>query len=161
MGRNPKDELTARQEQFCKEYVVDFNASQAAIRAGYSKNAAGAEASRLLKNVKVAARCRELITKRAKRCEVNADYVIGKIQETIERCSQAEPVEEFDHELKEYVKTGEFKFEHSGVLKGCELLGKHLGLFQDKVHHTGSISLAEMVLESMKDDKDGKSNDND
>ena len=55
-----KDKLTEKQEQFCHEYVVDFNAKQAAIRSGYSKRTAESMGSRLLSNAKVAKRIEEL-----------------------------------------------------------------------------------------------------
>src|SRR5262249_53478937 len=48
-----KGELTPKQERFVQEYLVDLNATQAAIRAGYSKKTATEQASRLLTNVKV------------------------------------------------------------------------------------------------------------
>ena len=47
------DGLTPKQERFVQEYLVDLNASQAAVRAGYSKKASTEQASRLLTNVKV------------------------------------------------------------------------------------------------------------
>ena len=45
--------LTDKQEMFCKEYLIDLNATQAAIRAGYSKKTANEQAGRLLVNVSV------------------------------------------------------------------------------------------------------------
>jgi phage terminase small subunit len=48
-----KKELTDKQEQFCREYLLDFNATQAAIRAGYSKRTANEQGARLLANVSV------------------------------------------------------------------------------------------------------------
>jgi phage terminase small subunit len=45
--------LTARQEKFCYEYVIDLNATQAALRAGYSEKTAYSSGSRLLKNVEI------------------------------------------------------------------------------------------------------------
>ena len=65
--------LTKKQEAFCREYVVDFNGRQAAIRAGYSKKTADEQASRLLTNVKVADRVKELTNEQSKRLEITAD----------------------------------------------------------------------------------------
>lgn len=53
-------ELNAKHERFCKEYVIDRNATQAYIRCGYSSKGAGASGARLVKNAKVAARIAEL-----------------------------------------------------------------------------------------------------
>ncbi|WP_436417169.1 terminase small subunit [Petrimonas sulfuriphila] len=47
------NKLTARQEKFCYEYVIDLNATQAALRAGYSEKTAYSSGSRLLKNVEI------------------------------------------------------------------------------------------------------------
>ena len=129
--------LTAKQEQFCKEYVIDLNGTQAAIRAGYSEKTANRIASENLSKPDITTRIQELMDERSKRVEITADYVLGTIQETIERCKQAVPVMEFDHSEKKMVETGEYKFEHNGVLKGCELLGKHLKLFTERLEHTG------------------------
>lgn len=55
--------LNAKQEQFCREYVVDLNAAQAAIRAGYSEKTARTIGSKLLTNID--------ITKKSKRLALN------------------------------------------------------------------------------------------
>ena len=68
--------LNDKQEQFCKEYIIDLNATQAAIRAGYSEKTAEAQASRLLTNVKVSNRIQELKQKRSERTEIKADDVL-------------------------------------------------------------------------------------
>lgn len=72
-------ELTARQLIFSDEYLTDLNATQAAIRAGYSKKTAEQTASRLLRNVKV----QEYIEKRKKdrlqRIEITQDAVLQEI----------------------------------------------------------------------------------
>jgi len=52
--------LSAKQEQFCQEYLVDYNGTQAAIRAGYSPKTAMEQASRLLSKVKISDRLAEL-----------------------------------------------------------------------------------------------------
>ena len=129
--------LTPKQDTFCQEYLKDLNATQAAIRAGYSEATAQEQSSRLLSNVMVKERVQALMDERKKRTEITADYVLTKIQETVERCSQAVPVFEWNPDSKAMERTGEWKFEHTGVLKGCELLGKHLKLFTEKHEHTG------------------------
>lgn len=76
------------------------------------------------------------MNKRAERVEVTQDYVLRTIVDTIERCKQAEPVRGKDGE-----ETGEYKFDSSAVLKGAELLGKHLKLFTDKTELSGSVTV--------------------
>ena len=68
--------LTAKQERFCNEYLIDLNGKQAAIRAGFSAKTAMEQASRLLSNVKVSERIQELQQKRQKRTDITADKVI-------------------------------------------------------------------------------------
>jgi len=128
-----KPKLTPKQEMFCKEYIIDLNATQAAIRAGYSEKTANEQGARLLANVSISEKIRELINQRSARVEITADYVLQTIKDTIERCAQAEPV--FD---KQGNQTGEYKFDSAAVLKGAELLGKHLKIFTDKTDTTVS-----------------------
>lgn len=146
-------DLTPKQKRFVEEYLVDANATQAATRAGYSAKTANEQGSRLLANVGVSKAIQLRMDKRSKRVEITADYVLTTIVETIERCKQATPVEEFDHSFKEMVKTGEWKFEHGAVLKGCELLGRHLKLFTDKIEHSGKFTLEDLVADDPKDKK--------
>lgn len=129
-------ELSPRVLLFVKEYLIDLNGLQAAIRAGYSEKTAGQQASRLLTNVKVQALIEAGMAERSKRTEITADYVLTTIVETIERCKQEiEPVYAGRGEDRHF--TGEFIFDSGAVLKGCELLGKHLKLFTDKFEHAG------------------------
>ena len=115
--------LPAKQEQFCREYLVDLNATQAAIRAGYSPKTAQEQASRLLSNVMVAARLAELKQERAEKVARTAQDVLNDI---ISVTLQARD-------------EGDLKT----ALKGLELQGKHLGMFTDKVQteHSGGISI--------------------
>lgn len=78
--------LTARQKTFVAEYLVSLNATQAAIKAGYSKKTAEVQASRLLRNVQVATAVQKSMEKRAQRTEIDQDRVLGWIEETVERC---------------------------------------------------------------------------
>lgn len=68
--------LTPKQEMFCREYLVDLNASQAAIRAGYSQKTASRMGSENLSKPDIAKRIIELKTARNERVEINADYVL-------------------------------------------------------------------------------------
>jgi phage terminase small subunit len=112
------DKLTPKQEIFCREYIIDLNAAQAAIRAGYSHKTARQIATQLLSKLYIQKQIRSLMDKRAKKLDITAEYVLGTIQETIERCKGL---------------SGDDKFEANAILKGTELLGKHLKLFTDKV----------------------------
>nr|WP_308808991.1 terminase small subunit [Providencia sp. PROV024] len=73
--------LNDKQEMFCREYLIDLNATQAAIRAGYSEKTANAQSSRLLVNVNIQNRIKELKSNRNERIEVDADYVLKRLVE--------------------------------------------------------------------------------
>ena len=73
--------LSSKRELFCQEYIVDRNATQAAIRAGYSAAGAQQQGSRLLLDVVVKARVAELQEEAAKRNEVTVDSVIANLAE--------------------------------------------------------------------------------
>lgn len=75
------DVLTDKQDSFCREYIIDFNAKQAAIRAGYAEGSAEVQGWRLLSYVKVQKRLSQLKEERNKRMEINADYVLKRLVE--------------------------------------------------------------------------------
>lgn len=75
------DVLTDKQESFCREYIIDFNAKQAAIRAGYAEGSAEVQGWRLLSYVKVQNRLSQLKEERNKRMDINADYVLKRLVE--------------------------------------------------------------------------------
>jgi len=75
-----KKKLTDKQEMFCKEYMVDFNATQAAIRAGYSENTAYSIAEQNLRKLEIQERLSELKDKRSNKIELTAERVIQEIK---------------------------------------------------------------------------------
>lgn len=149
-------DLTPKQQRFAEEYLVDLNATQAAKRAGFKGNdvTLASIGFEYLRKPQIALFIQAEMDKRSKKTSITADYVLSKIKETIERCSQAVPVQEFDDDTGQTIDTGEWKFEHNGVLKGCELLGKHLKLFTDKVEHSGKVTWEEMVAGSFEKDEE-------
>ena len=72
--------LTPRQERFVQEYLVDLNATQAAIRARYSRKTADVQGVRLLGNVKVQAVLQEAMQKRSRRTEITQDWVLEELR---------------------------------------------------------------------------------
>lgn len=135
-----KSELTPKQQRFCEEYLIDLNATQAAIRAGYSEKTAQEQASRLLSNVMVQAAIDAGKKQRSANTGITAERVLTGIMGVIERCEQAVPV--LDDEGN---PTGEWKFESGSALRGYELLGKHLKLFTERIEVTDSSDLANRV----------------
>lgn len=71
--------MTPKQKAFVSEYLIDLNATQAAIRAGYSEKTANEQGSRLLANVSVIKAIKEAIDKRSEKTEVNAEYVLNRL----------------------------------------------------------------------------------
>lgn len=144
--------LTPKQKRFADEYLIDLNASAAYKRAGYrgQGKVADASASRMLANVNVAEYIQAAMDKRSKSLGIDAEYVLMTIKTTIERCSQSYPVlDRKGDPVMIRVGDGEnatiapaYEFDSTGVLKGAELLGKHLKMFTDKssVEMTGDAA---------------------
>lgn len=105
-------ELTDKQARFCEEYLIDLNATQAAIRAGYSEKTANEQGARLLANVSVQEKIAELKAERSKRTEITQDSVIQELAAVAR--AEVKGVRAVDK------------------LKALELLGKHLGMFVER-----------------------------
>lgn len=134
--------LTPKQQRFVEEYLIDLNATQAAIRAGYSEKTAYAVGHENLKKPEIAKALSAARGERSQRTEITADYVLSTILETVERCKQAVPVtDKTGKQVVVETEDGElvpaYTFDSKAVLRGCELLGKHLALFTDKHELTG------------------------
>ena len=71
--------LTAKQQCFIEEYLIDLNATQAAIRAGFSPKTAYSQGQRLLKNVEIKAAIDKAFRQRSERTRVDADKVIREL----------------------------------------------------------------------------------
>ena len=109
--------LTPKQERFVQEYLVDLNATQAAIRAGYKNAEIGRQ---LITKNNVSAAIQEAKRKRSERTKISQDYVLMGLREIADQ----EASDAAASELK-----------YSSKLKALELLGKHLGMFTDKVEN--------------------------
>lgn len=147
--------LTDKQRRFVDEYLIDLNATQAAIRAGYSAKTADQQGSRMLANVKVQQAIAERMAVRSKRTGVNQDRVVlelakvafakitdivdsnGRIKEDASpddlACIESIKYKESDNE---YGGSVEREVKIASKLKALELLGKHLGMWSDKFNVT-------------------------
>ena len=130
--------INRRREAFAEEYLIDLNPGKAAIRAGYKAKNASQMAYNLLKLPEIQEAIELKMAERSARTGITQDYVLNTIKDTIERCRQIEPVRDKKGNPV-FVETpdGElapaFTFQSMAVLKGSELLGKHLKMFTDKV----------------------------
>jgi phage terminase small subunit len=120
--------LTKKQERFCDEYLIDLNATQAAMRAGYSKKTAYSIGQENLNKPDIANRLEKRRAAQTKRTEIEADWILERLKELTERCMQHEPVMNNQGE-----ETGEYRFDSSGANRALELLGKHKKLWTDKL----------------------------
>lgn len=152
--------LTPKQNQFVAEYTVDFNASAAAIRAGYGEKTAGQVAHKLLRSPQIQEAVKEAISARERRTQITGDRVLAELARIafsdasdyvkVKQPGPAKkngiplqflvltPTEELTADQKaaiasvEETKAG-IKVRTHDKVKALELLGKHLGLFTDKI----------------------------
>lgn len=103
-------ELKPKEERFCQEYVIDYNGTQAAIRARYKESDAANRATRLLKKAEVSARIHELEKEIAQRLGLSQDYVMIQLVQRYDECRAQN--------------------DNKNALKALELIGKHLGMFE-------------------------------
>lgn len=79
MSRKAPGKLTAKQKRFCDEYLIDLNGTQAAIRAGYSKNSANEQAAQLLAKLSVSAYISERREKLSQKLEITQERVLEEL----------------------------------------------------------------------------------
>ncbi len=170
--------LTAKQKTFVAEYLIDLNATQAAIRAGYSEKTAEQMAYKLVQKSSVQEAIQEAMKKREQRTEITQDKVLAElaklaftdtsnfvkvVTEThLKRLWNEEAQEYEEKEVEEqYVKLADtdslspdtkavissIKHTQHGIvvesydkIKSLELLGKHLGMFKDKIEFSGNMN---------------------
>lgn len=144
--------LTKKQQLFIDEYLIDLNATQAAIRAGYSAKTADQQGSRMLANVKVQQAVAKAMAARSKRTGVNQDRVVlelaklafvkmtdlvdshGRIKDdaTDDDLACIESVK-YKSSESDTGSSVEREVKISSKLRALELLGKHLGMWNDKL----------------------------
>lgn len=135
--------LTAKQQRFIDEYLVDLNATQAAIRAGYSAKTAKQIGSRLLTNVDIASGIARRQEARSEKAELSEAWILDKLRDNVERSMVAVPVMVFDHDKKQMVESGEYTYQGNVANKALELIGKHRGMFVERTEtkHSGGFEV--------------------
>ena len=132
--------MTDKQKRFCDEYLIDLNATQAAIRAGYSEKYANTNASKLLQNTTIKEFIAERMAEKEKELIANQDEVLKYLTSVLRGETQSEVVVvENSGDYMSQARNIQKAPDEKERLKAAELLGKRYGIFKDKVQ-------AEVVL---------------
>ncbi|MBY3038921.1 terminase small subunit [Rhizobium laguerreae] len=173
------EELTAKEARFVDEYLIDLNATNAAIRAGYKKHTARQAGSRLLSNVDIQAAIERAKLERSERTKIDADWVLTRLADEAQ-ADLAEiyddngdllPVEDwpliwrqglvsgikiealYEGEGEDRIQIGHVKeIKLTDRVRRLELIGKHIRVnaFQDVVEHKGLNALADRLERAQK-----------
>jgi phage terminase small subunit len=137
--------LNDKQKRFCKEYLVDLNASGAAKRAGYSKSTAGSIGHELLKKPEIDLKIKEYMEKRSKKVEITTENVLEKLKtvletDVIELCTMnKDDLSELPLEVRQMVVGyKETPTEHGSIVelkffdkhKAIEMINRHIGFYE-------------------------------
>jgi phage terminase, small subunit len=160
--------LTDKQARFVDEYLVDLNATQAAIRAGYSAKTAQEQGSRLLSNVIVKNAIRERQEALKMKTEITQEWVVERYRRIVEGCDKrlffrddgsVKPPSEWSAEMGMAVAAFEVqelgdeglavsvsKLRFQDARAALDSLARHLGMFEEKVKLDVDVSLAERLV---------------
>lgn len=143
--------LTPKQERFVQEYLTDLNATQAAIRAGYSARSASVIGHENLRKPNVAAAVEARKKVRADALGITADYILLRLKLNVERAMQVEAVTD-----REGTPTGEYIYQGSVANRALELLGKLRGDFVEKVEYVPLVDTSKMSDEELEEIASGR-----
>ena len=130
--------MNDKQKRFCEEYLIDLNATQAAVRAGYAQKTAYSQGQRLLKDVEIAETITKLKSMQSKRTGITADRVL----EELSKLGFA-PIDDCE------------SFKASDKLRALELIGKHIGMFKsDSDADAPALEKLDKILAEVKSDAD-------
>lgn len=169
-----KDKLTPKQSLFVKEYLVDLNATQAAIRAGYSPKTARVTAAENLTKANIQTAIDEAMKERAERLEISQDKVLreialvafGRLSNVLTQTSDGDvfvdlsAMSESDKALLSEVQctkhvtdestTVTTKIKANDRLKALDMLMRHLGGYNDQLEVKGQLSVASVLAAARK-----------
>lgn len=150
--------LTDKQKKFVEEYLIDLNATQSAIRAGYSPKTANEQGARLLANVSIQEAISKAMAERSRRTGINQDRIVQelariafvKITDVVDPDGEINTnasdddlacIESYKVEDSDSVNASSSKREVklASKIKALELLGKHVGMWNDKIQVDVSI----------------------
>ena len=159
--------LTDKQARFVDEYLVDLNATQAAIRAGYSAKTANEQGARWLANVSVQNAIRERQEVLKMKTEITQEWVVERYRRIVEGCDKrlffnddgsVKPPSQWSAEMglavagfevqelgDEGLAVSVSKLRFQDAKAALDSLARHLGMFKDKVEVSVDESLAERL----------------
>lgn len=163
------NKLTPKQEMFCREYLIDLNATQAAIRAGYSENTANRIATENLSKPVIKNYIEHLKAKRQETLDVDATYVLKRLididqmdaRDILNDDGSVKPIFDWPDVWRQSISGVDLmeisnsenvaatlkKIKWPDKIKNLELLGRHVAVaaFKDRLEVSGNIGLAERV----------------
>lgn len=173
--------LTDKQQRFVEEYIIDLNATQAAIRAGYSEKTAYSIGEENLKKPEIAKAIQKAMDKRSKRTEITADMVLreyakigfSNISDYLKvesRMGKDEQGNEFSYKSVNIFETDEIEIDKIGAIaeikqtrdgialklhdkKGAlDSIAKHLGMFSDTTVNINVNNLSDEEIDEILSD---------
>lgn len=158
--------MTKKQKRFCEEYLIDLNATQAAIRAGYSPDTAKAIGCENLTKPDICAHIDRAMAERSRRTGVNADRVVQELAKiafvnatdvidpktaTVKEDALPEDTAAIQSvKVKTFGEVGlEREIKMADKLRALEMLGRHLGMFKDKLELSGSLDTEKTKLDDL------------
>lgn len=158
--------LTPKQKKFVEEYLIDLNATQAAIRAGYSKKNAHKIGPELVGKTRISAHIRKAIEKRSERTEIKQDDVLkelcnigfSNLTDYLTVSNGVVTIKDFDGITKDKLSAvSSVKQTRDGVeiklydkIKALEDIGKHLGMFNGLLEDKESLERLDAILDGIK-----------
>lgn len=119
--------MSGKERHFCEQYIICYNQTVAAKRAGYPEKSAAKKGSQLMRRPEIKAYILQLQQERRERLCVDADFVLQEALDLLQKCKAAEPVMRWDYEKHAMVNTGEYAMDVKGACRCLELLDKMLG----------------------------------
>lgn len=138
--------LTDRQRMFVRQYMLDLNGTQAAIRAGYDEKTAASRASRLLRTPKIMAYRDALMEERFQAIGIDKYNIAMCVWQIYLRCTQKTPVMVWDSMLHAWVESGEWQFDVKGALKALDMLRQMLPEMKQDDGGGDGTSLEDMLM---------------
>lgn len=130
--------MTAKQKRFCDEYLISLNATQAAIKAGYSEKYAHTNAAKLLQNTTICEYVKKRMDEKEKELIADQDEVLKYLTSVLRGESQSSVLARTFDGSEDVISKPPDEKER---LKAAELLGKRYGLYLDKVEQNVDMEL--------------------